>query len=104
MNRVGFIIMLVVCSSLVGGGCVSRSVVVLDAGGTPVSGAKVEPVSLSINYGASITGGSGKVALPRVTQTIEWVSVTKQGFQPSGHVPVWEKRQTVIVLKKSGGS
>ncbi|MGC4071727.1 MAG: hypothetical protein QM760_04290 [Nibricoccus sp.] len=79
-------------------GCATQRVVVIDTLNRPVSGAIVEPISLSINYAKLTTDEKGKASLPRVIQKVEWVSVTKEGFKPSGHVPVGSGSPVVIIL------
>lgn len=79
-------------------GCASQSVLVIDAMKKPVSGAKVEPISLSMNYAVLTTDASGVTKLPWVPQKIEWVSVKKEGFEPSGQIAIGDNKRTTIVL------
>ncbi len=90
------------CCAVLLSGCQRNSVTVVDAGKKPIADAKVEPITLSMNLGVQLTDRSGIVKLPgtlHTIQKIEWVSVTKDGYQPSGHVPVSPDGQTIIILK-----
>lgn len=91
-------LLLVILGAAMLSGCMTQRVLVVDAANRPIAGAVVEPISLSINYTKVTTSANGKVALPRVLQKIEWVSVTKEGFKPSGPVPVRPENPMVITL------
>jgi hypothetical protein len=74
---------------------------VIDGTKAPIPGAKVEPITPSMTLAVEITDGSGIVVLPRPPQRIEWVSVTKDGFEPSGQIQVSTGGQTTIILRRS---
>jgi hypothetical protein len=79
--------------------CATKSVRVVDARNVPVSGAKVEAITPSMNLEIRTTDASGTVSLPHSPQNIEWVSVKQDGFEPSGQVPVHPRGQTTIILQ-----
>ena len=87
----------ILCAVLLGG-CMTQRVVVVDTANRPITGAAVEPISLSINYAKETTDSKGKVALPHVFQRVVWVSVTKEGYEPSGHVAVGNEDPIVVTL------
>ena len=65
------------------GGCRER-VQVVDPAGRPVEGARVAPVTLSMNGAAEMTDARGEatVLLKIGLQDTKWVNVSKQGFEP----------------------
>ena len=79
--------------------CATRSVRVVDARRTPVSGARVEAITPSMNLAIRTTDASGTVSLPYSPQNIEWVSVKQDGFEPSGQIPVRPHGPTTVILK-----
>jgi hypothetical protein len=80
------------------GGCVTQRVRVVDSSNRPIAGAGIEPISASMNHGKLLTDEKGEALLPHAAQRIQWVSVTKAGFAPSGQVPVGDERPVVVVL------
>jgi hypothetical protein len=80
------------------GGCVTQRVRVVDSSNRPIAGADVEPISASMNHGKLLTDQKGEALLPHVAQKIQWVSVTKEGFAPSGQVPVGDESAVVVIL------
>ena len=83
------------------GACATRSVRVVDARNIPVSGARVEAITASMNLAIRTTDASGTVSLPHSPQNIEWVSVKQDGFDPSGQVPVRPRGQTTVILQSA---
>ncbi len=61
--------------------CTTR-VSVVDQTGRPVAGARIEPVSLSINHFSVTTDEDGMASIPWHMQQIEWLHVSKKGFKP----------------------
>ena len=86
------------CATLLSG-CMTQRVLVVDEANLPLAGADVEPISLSINYAKVKTNKKGKAALPHVLQPVVWVSVTKEGFKPSGQVSLKEENPMVVTLR-----
>ena len=83
-------------------GCGSRTdVVVTDHDGSPVAGAKVQPLAFSINYRPKITGKKGRVAVPWTTEKVKWLNVSAQGFKRSAVIFTGEKEQTVVLERRS---
>ena len=80
-------------------GCSTTKIVVLDETKAPVADAEVEPITQSMNLAVLRTDASGTVKLPGTPQKIEWVSVKKEGFEPSGQIPVKEHELLTVVLK-----
>lgn len=95
--RMSRLLLLVLCAATLNG-CKTQRVLVVDGGNRPIARAVVEPISLSINYAPLTTNAKGEVSLPHVIQKIEWVSVTKTGFEPSGHVPLRQENPMMITL------
>lgn len=82
-------------------GCGSRTeVLVTDHGGSPVAGAKVQPLAFSINYRPKITNKKGRVAVPWTTGKVRWLNVSAQGFKRSAVVFTGEKEQTVVLERR----
>jgi hypothetical protein len=81
------------------GACATRSVRVVDARRIPVSGARVEAITPSMNLAIRTTDALGTVSLPHSPQNIEWVSVKQDGFEPSGQIPVRPHGPTTVILK-----
>jgi|LakMenEpi03Aug12_release.lakeMendotaPanAssembly.Ray.scaffolds.fasta_scaffold353066_2 hypothetical protein len=79
--------------------CATKTVRVIDARNIPVSGARVEAITPSMNLAIRTTDASGTVSLPHSPQNIEWVSVKQDGFEPSGQIPVRPHGQTTIILQ-----
>lgn len=79
--------------------CATKTVRVIDARNAPVSGAMVEAITPSMNLAIRTTDASGTVSLPHCTQNIEWVSVKKIGFEPSGQIPFRPHGPTTVILK-----
>src|SRR6478735_424232 len=95
--RMSRLLLVVLCAAILSG-CKTQRVLVVDGASRPIAHAVVEPISLSINYAPMTTSAKGEVSLPHVLQKIEWVSVTKAGFQPSGHVPLRQENPMVLTL------
>jgi hypothetical protein len=74
---------------------------VVDARNIPVSGARVEAITPSMNLAIRTTDASGTVSLPHSPQNIEWVSVKQDAFDPSGQVPVRPRGQTTVILQSA---
>ncbi len=55
-------------------------VIVVDEQGKAIRAAKVEPVSLSINYPKVETDKQGKSSWGFKLQKVEWVTVSKKGY------------------------
>ena len=82
-------------------GCGSRTdIVVTDHDGSPVAGAKVQPLAFSISYRPKITNRKGRVAVPWTTEKVKWLNVSAQGFKRSAVVFTGEKEQTVVLARK----
>lgn len=63
-------------------GCGKREVIkVVDPAGRPIAGANVEAVSPSMNAGPNITDGHGECVLPSNMQGVQWVQISKAGFE-----------------------
>ena len=59
----------------------------LDQSGKPIAGARIEPVSLSINYESMTTNEEGMASIPWMPQKVEWLNVTKKGHRPQKGAP-----------------
>jgi ABC-type uncharacterized transport system auxiliary subunit len=81
--------------------CATKTVRVIDVRNVPVSEAMVEAITPSMNLTIRTTDTSGKASLPLSPQNIEWVSVRKIGFEPSGQVPVHPRGQTTVILQSA---
>lgn len=92
-------LILVTMCATVFSGCMTQRVLVVDDANRPIAGADVQPISLSINYAKVKTNKMGKAALPHVLQPVVWVSVTKEGFKPSGQVSLKEGNPIVVTLR-----
>jgi hypothetical protein len=92
--------LMLLCLSL--SGCGSRTdVVVTDHDGSPVAGAKVQPLAFTINDRAKITGKKGRVAVPWTTEKVKWLNVSARGFKRSAVIFTGEKEQTVVLERRS---
>jgi hypothetical protein len=82
-------------------GC-SADVRVVDEKGSPLEGAAVEPVSLSMNGPGILTDADGEVSLPFTVQEWKWVTVSKRGYGRV-HVGLSPAKPTSVVLKADPG-
>lgn len=79
-------------------GCGTRTdVVVTDHDGSPVAGAKVQPLAFSINYRPKITDKKGRVAVPWTTEKVKWLNVSAKGFRRSAVIYKGGKEQAVVL-------
>lgn len=95
---------LAILGALALSGCFGNPVLVVDPKNAPIPGAKVEAVTPSYGFHLDPTNAKGITMLPgrwETVQKVEWISVTKGGFQPSGHVTVNRNGKTIVVLKPS---
>ena len=80
-------------------GCSGGQVQVVDPSGTPIQGAQVAPVSLSINGEAHPTNAKGEASVPlNIGQDTKWITVSKTGFTPQ-QVDVPAKWPLKVVLQ-----
>ena len=79
-------------------GC-SADVRVVDEKGSPIEGALVEPVSLSMNGRGILTDADGEVSLPFTIQEWKWVNVSKRGYQRV-QVGLSPQKPTPVLLKE----
>lgn len=81
--------------------CTRPEVVVVDAAGMPIEGATVQPITLSMNGPSKLTDRKGAVIISeRGAQPVKWVSVTKKGYQDSGHIEFNRTGSTRVILKR----
>jgi len=101
MNRLASVLTVIVVVAATTQIFVTRRVVeVVDPQGKPIAGAMVEPISLSINFAKLSTDKNGSVTLPNFTaQEIKWVSVTKPGYQSTGHQQLPQRWPWKITLQ-----
>src|SRR5579872_5232100 len=95
--------LLVAASALVLAGCSSPDLLVLDANGNPLSGAKVVGTSLSMSGKTTMSNKRGEARIPWSIQETKWVSVYKDGFVPIENVSVDQKRPIVIKMRRTNG-
>jgi hypothetical protein len=89
-------------SCLLLAGCGSRTdVVVTDHAGSPVAGAKVQPLAFSISDRAKITNKKGRVSVPWTTEKVKWLNVSARGFKRSAVIFTGGKEQTVVLQRPS---
>jgi hypothetical protein len=75
---------------------------VVDPAGTPVAGARVEPVSPSINGVPVMTDKNGEAVVPKfIGQQTKWINVSKPGFQTTPNLELPAKWPWKLVLKPS---
>lgn len=78
----------------------ARVVQVVDPQGAPISDAMVEPITASTNGNPLRTDKKGNATLPSFTiQEIQWVSVSKAGYEASGQLPLPKTWPWKITLK-----
>ncbi|MGK0289681.1 MAG: hypothetical protein ACI86H_001127 [bacterium] len=65
----------------------------------PIKDAIVTPMSLSMNYMGKKTDQNGCVFFQFQFQKIEWIEVSKEGYQSSGKIPYTAKAPIRIKLK-----
>jgi hypothetical protein len=73
-------------------------VVVSDPAGVVIVGAKVEPLSPSLNHPAVTTNGKGEANIPRGIQDVKWLNVSAPGFT-AVHVEYGNLKPQRVVLK-----
>ncbi len=78
---------------------VSPDVVVVDTTGAPVVGAKVEPVTASMNGEVVLTDGKGEARMGNYVQEILWLRVRKEGFAAQESVDFTKPKPIRVVLK-----
>ena len=82
MKTIFFVTICIFMSSvLASAGLLKSDVVVVDQKGAPIKDATVQPISLSINYPKVKTNKNGKANLGWKLQKVEWVTVSKEGYQ-----------------------
>jgi hypothetical protein len=78
----------------------ARVVQVVDPQGAPIADAMVEPITASTNGNPLRTDKNGNATLPRFSvQEIQWVSVSKAGYETSGHLTLPKTWPWKITLK-----
>ena len=73
-------------------------VIVVDSTGSPVVGATVEPVSLSINYQIVLTDSKGEARIGSKAQDVQWINIKKPGYAPQISVDYTKTKPTRVVL------
>lgn len=101
LSRVLFTVFLLV-GGLLAGACSNAKVadvVVVDESGNPISGATIEPVSMSINYPKVMTYESGDAWIGEKVQNVKWLKVSKKGYE-SAKVDFKGPKPVRVVLEK----
>jgi hypothetical protein len=81
----------------------ARVVQVVDPQGAPIADATVEPITASTNGNPLRTDKNGNATLPSFSiQEIQWVSVSKAGYETSGQLPLPDTWPWKITLKPNG--
>ena len=75
-------------------------VIVTDRAGLPIAGAKVEPVSASINYEPVLTDDKGHASIPSTVQKVETLNVTAPGSGEKVRVPYKGGKPLRVVLPR----
>ena len=70
----------------------------LDHSGKPVPGAKIEPVALSINYAPVTSDEEGQAVIAWQLQEVEWINVSKDGYQPQKNIKMQPPKQVTVKL------
>lgn len=82
-------------------GCTTKpDVIVTDASGAPIAGAKVEPVSLSMNQAAVTTDAKGEASIPKSVQPVQWISVKSTGFVDQKSIDFTGPKPIKVVLTR----
>jgi hypothetical protein len=79
-------------------GCAGR-VEIVSMSGEPIAGARVVPVTPSMNGSPALTDAGGKASVPRFIggQGVAWIDVSKAGFEHQ-HVAVGSRWPVHVVL------
>ncbi|WP_265594162.1 carboxypeptidase-like regulatory domain-containing protein [Haloferula sp. BvORR071] len=91
--------LMILCGLIAGCGSTPPDVLVVDRSGSPIAGAKVEPVAPSINYNANTTDKKGELNLPARVQEVKWLDVSAPGFKKA-HVDYTGAKPQRVVLDR----
>lgn len=86
--------------SLLAFSCNEPNVIVVDGSGSPIEGASVEPVSLSLNYASVTTDKNGKVYVKDGAQPVKWINVSKVGYLNTENIDFTQAKPIKVVLSK----
>jgi len=93
----------VVMSALLLAGCSNPDLIITDATGKPIAGAKIVGTSLSIDGQSSTSDRKGHAKIPWAVQQTKWISVSKDGFRAVENIDVAQKKPIVVKMTKTNG-